>query len=350
MNQEAANSTSNAFPENELPKWLLRKLWSAMRRMALAARDPQYNLLSRFAHDMGMCVRSTGEIVRGLEICIKSVRGTRLGKCWSGAVDAVKRGVTLTEALRPGADYLPPFYLQVIKAGEQSGRLDDAFEFLETHCKLLAGPASALRNVWVFPVAIILLGSIIKVVLAVALVSFGDAIQLLVAETAAWIQFAIIVAVATLTPARYFLDQVRLSIPLLGALEREIAVHRFFRVLALLYSVGGQRVEDMIETAAGTVSNNAARLELLKVARAIKQKHTITEAFGGLTVLTEDEKLTIGGGETSGTLERAFDRISDDTGASMVAKLKLIQPFLVRIVMGAVMFSIALTLLGLLAG
>jgi type II secretory pathway component PulF len=339
---------ANPFPENELPKWVLRKLWVFLQNVVHVARPPQYESLARFSHDLGLCVRTSAEIVRGLEICLKAFRGTRLGNSWSGAVQAVRHGSSLADALSPGAHLLPAFYLLVIKAGEQSGRLDDALAFLESHCKLLAGPASALRNLWVFPVLIILVGSILKVVLASFLVSPVAGLSLLVWEAVSWLQLGVIVAVVFMTPVRYFIDQIRLTIPLLGNLEREIALHRFFRVLALLYSVGGQRVEVMIHTAADTVSNHAARLELLKAATAIEQGHTIPDAFRAVTLLTTGEKGTIETGELSGTLEKAFDRISDETGASMIAKLKLIQPFLVRIVISAVVFSVCVTLLGLL--
>ena len=54
----------------------------------------------------------------------------------------MRRGETLTEALSGAEELLPPFYLPVIQAGEQSGRLAEALEFLESHCSLLAGPAS----------------------------------------------------------------------------------------------------------------------------------------------------------------------------------------------------------------
>ncbi len=345
---DSAKKRQDSFPENELPKWLLRKFVNGLKRLARAARPPLYGVLSRFSRDLGTCVRSGVDIDRGLEVCLKGVPRTPLGDCWQGAVPAVRAGSTLTDALSGGSDVLPPFYLQVIHAGEQAGRLDDALVFLESHCKLLAGPASALRNLWVFPLAIMLVGSVIKVLLAGVLVSFAMAWNVLVADSLSFLQLGVVVAALTMTPARYIVDQFRLSIPWLGGLEREMALHRFFRVLALLYSVGGQRVEAMIRTGAGTVSNHAARLELLKAATAIERGSTISDAFHGIAIITRDETTTIDGGELSGTLEKAFDRVSDETGASMLAKLEMIQPFLIRIVFSVVMLSIVSTLLGLI--
>jgi type II secretory pathway component PulF len=340
--------SSQAFPESELPKWLLRKAWVGIRRAAGALRAPPYKQLALFSHDLRTCIRSSADIVRGLEICLKPFRNTRIGDRWSGAVDQVRRGSTLADALSGADDLLPPFFLPVIKAGEQSGRLDEAFSFLESHCRLLAGPASALRNVWLFPLAIMIFGSLMQVLLHVLMVSPFDALATLVRELLGYGQLFVIVAIAMLTPVRYFIDQVRLSLPWIGTLEREIALHRFFRVLALVYSVGGHRVEEMIQTAAKTVSNSAARIELMKAARAVEEKATIPDAFRRVSILTDDERATIEVGELSGKLEKAFDRISDDTGASMEAKLNFMQPLLVRIVMFAVVMSILGTMLSLI--
>jgi len=288
------------------------------------------------------------DIARGLELCLKPFRNTAIGDRWSGAVDQVRRGSTLAQALSGADDLLPPFFLPVIEAGELSGRLDEALSFLESHCRLLAGPASALRNVWLFPLVIMVFGSLIQVILLL-MASPVDALVVLGRELFGYAQLLVIVAIVMFTPVRYFFDQLRLSLPLIGSLEREIASHRFFRVLSLVYSVGGHRVEKMIQTAAQTVSNRAARAELLKAARAIEEKASVGDAFRLVSILSEDEQATIGVGELSGTLEKAFDRISDDTGSNMIAKLNRIQFWSVRIVMYVVMMSIIATLFRLIS-
>jgi hypothetical protein len=140
-------SRPNAFPESELPKWLLRQLRILRRRAAAAVRGPEYKLLAQFSNDLRTCTGSSLDIARGLELCIKPIRKTRIGERLRGAADQVRRGSTLADALSPAEDLLPPFFLPVIRVGEQSGRLTDALSFLESHCSLLAGPASAVRNV-----------------------------------------------------------------------------------------------------------------------------------------------------------------------------------------------------------
>ena len=230
-------TASNPFPENELPRWLLRQGLVAAQRMRVALRPPQYKLLAGFSRDLRMCLRSTSDMVRGLELCIKPIRNTVLGDRWKTAAEKVRGGATLAEALDDAEGWLPPFFLPVIRAGEQSGRLEEALAFLETHCTQLSGPAVTLRNFWLFPVAIMLGGSVLSVFLVLLWGLFGDAAALFVQELLGFLKIALLIALLMLTPARYFVDQLRLSLPWVGPLEREIAVHRFFRVLALLFQV-----------------------------------------------------------------------------------------------------------------
>ena len=110
---------------------------------------------------------------------------------------------------------------------------------------------------WLYPLCILLAGSVLRIILHLMMGSPLEAGGVLVSELVSWLQLVILVAVVALTPLRKLLDQLRLSIPWLGELEREIATHRFFRVMALMYETADVRVEEMIRTAAKTVTNHA---------------------------------------------------------------------------------------------
>ncbi|MEM8670740.1 MAG: type II secretion system F family protein [Planctomycetota bacterium] len=334
-----------AFPESELPRWLYRKAIEHGQMLVRAIPGYPYQALTRFSHDFGVCVRSMSDLYRGLQLCVKALSGTVLANRWAKSPDMIRGGATLAEALAPAHDRLQPFYLPVVRAGERSGRLDDAFTFLEEHCRLLAGPASALRKLWLYPLIIFLFGSVARVLILMLMGSPLAGFGLAVTEAFGWLQLALIIFVITLKPIRQVVDEIRLNVPFVGDLEKEIALNRFFRVLSLMYSVGEHRVELQIHTAAETVTNQAAKLDLLKAAQAIENHATVSEAFRKTRILTSDQQASIEAGEMSGTLERAFDQLSTDTGDRMLSKLKLITPILLRIVMAIVVFSIIGTLM-----
>ncbi len=352
---ETGADSSRAIPrpasQHEFPIWLMRTTVAKLRHAAaLIWMGPQYNRLARFSFDMWTCSRSSMPVPQSLELCIRPHSKSRIGELWADAPAKVRSGATLAESLQDASPYLPAFYLPVVEAGEQSGRLDEAFEFLHNHCKLLAGPASAIRNIWLFPLAILMAGSLIRVALFLVAGHFSDGIATLVTELGGWIQMAIVLAVIFLTPVRVLLDEVRLRIPWLGELEREICVLRFFRVMSLVYGVDAGRVEAMIQIAAKAVTNRAAQNDFLRAAKAIESKATISDAVQRVNLLSPDERATIEVGEVSGTLEGAFDEVANQAEASMMPKLATIQPILTRIVMSMVAASIALTMLRIAMG
>jgi len=325
--------------------WLQGMGKDAAWRLYLALRGTDYQSLAEFSRNFGVCMKTVADVESALKLCIRPMQKTPIGQRWSSAVDTIQQGGTLAEALKPASDFLPDFYLPLVTAGEQSGRLAEVFHFLHEHCKALSGPLASLRHTWLFPLTIFAAGSLLRVLLCLFGGSVLLAIQIAVGEVIDLALLAIVLGLVMLTPARYFVDQMRLTLPLIGDLEREIAMYRFFRVMSMLYAVGDHRVESMIQLAAGTVSNRAAQLDLMNAALAIEDHSTITKAFQKVRFLTSQSQTTIESAEISGTLENGFRQISDDAGASMMAKLKFIQPILVRIVMGLVIISTLLMLL-----
>jgi type II secretory pathway component PulF len=343
--QTQPKSGQNPHGYAALFTWLQIMGNDAAWRLYLALRGTDYQSLAEFSRNFGGCMKTVADVESALKLCIRPMRNTPIGQRWSSAVDTIQQGGTLAEALKPASDFLPDFYLPLVTAGEQSGRLAEVFHFLHEHCKALSGPLASLRHTWLFPLAIFVAGSLLRVLVCLFGGSVLLAIQITIGEVLDLALLTLMLGLVMLTPARYFVDQMRLSLPLISDLEREIATYRFFRVMSMLYSVGEHRVESMIQLAADTVSNRAAQLDLRKAALAIEDQSTITEAFRKVRFLTSQTQATIESAEISGTLENGFLQISDEAGAAMVAKLKFIQPILVRIVMGLVIVSTLITML-----
>ena len=329
----------------ELFTWLLGMGRAGVREFYLGLRGTDYRSLAEFSRNFGVCMKTVADVEKALELCVRPMRGTSIGRRWASAGDTIRQGGTLTEALKSAEEFLPVFYLPLVEAGERSGRLPEVFQFLYEHCKAIREPLASLRHTWLFPLGIFIAGSLFRVFVCLINGNVIQAAHLAVGELIDWGLTGLIVGFIMLSPARYFIDQIKLALPLLGDLEREIAMHRFFRVMSMMYATGEHRVESMIRMAAKTVSNRAARLDLMKAARAIENQATMTQAFRQVSLLTPQVQTTIETAELSGKLEIGFQRISHDAGSSMLTKLKFIQPILFRIVIVVVILSTLTTLL-----
>ena len=302
---------------------------------------PPYRELSRFAGNLAMGVETALNPSKALSLALRSLRGTRIAPLLNDPVKQVQQGASLAQALGSAERKLPPFVLPILRAGEETGRLDEALRFLEHHCNLLAGPARAIRNAWLYPVCIILAAEVINFMLYLGRGSIAEAFGYLLSSVWGWSGTLVIVAIVFLPPLKPYIDRIRLVLPWLGSIERDIANHRFFRILSLMYGVSNSRVDEMITIAAQTVSNLAARQDLLKAATAIRQQQTVAEAFMVPNIILDDEqKASIAGGEIAGKLEEIFDQIANSTGESLEAKLAWFQKISLRVVLAFVVFAL----------
>jgi general secretion pathway protein F len=80
--------------------------------------------IALFARTLGMLVQNGVPLLSGLTIAGASLANTALSTALAEARTAVKNGSTLAAALRQ-AGYFPPLAVQLIAAGEASGRLAD---------------------------------------------------------------------------------------------------------------------------------------------------------------------------------------------------------------------------------
>jgi type II secretory pathway component PulF len=262
--------------------------------------------------------------------------------------DRIDQGEPLSEALKSLERRLPPFVLPVVRCGEQTGRLDQSLRFLADHCRMLHRPTEALRNAWQLPLAILLGAKALTVLLLLLLgswSSFLSAIGDLIINLGSLAAVAIVILV---TPIKSFIDQVKLLIPVIASIERELAVNRFLHVFSLLYGSGGQRVERMIQHSCQTVTNDWLRRDLSRAATAIERGATLPEAFTRTTALTRDEQSELAMGDHAGRLAEVSARIADRVGESAAAKLNGVTFVATRITMGTVGLSLIGTVIPIL--
>ncbi len=304
-----------------------------------ARQQMPYERLSLFAGNLATCLEAGLGLPASLESTGRALHGTHLADSMQAAAAAVKQGNSLADALSATCQGLPSFFIPVIAAGEATGRLDVSLRYLEDHCRMLAGPAQALRNAWLLPLAVIMAGTAAKLVAHLWFASWGTTIRFVLGSLTAYGTFAVFLFVAIGSPFRPLVDYLKLYLPLSGPLERNISVNRFFHALAMLHAAAGQRVEKMIRVAARTVSNLTLRADFDRVACRIEQGDSIAEAFDAAVYLAPIQKQLIATGDLSGTLERSYQYIADDAASQLQRRLEFFQLWFVRVTLLVVVYS-----------
>lgn len=81
--------------------------------------------LSKFAHNMGILVKSGVPILQALTLCKDMVGNRVVAEAIKDAEQAVNEGKTISSVLRQHAVF-PPMMLRMISVGEESGRFEEA--------------------------------------------------------------------------------------------------------------------------------------------------------------------------------------------------------------------------------
>lgn len=300
--------------------------------------------VSLFAGHMSTCLSTGMGVPESLKLAGRSVCAPHQQHLMDAAIKRSKSGMALHESLQPLASRLPSFFIPVVRCGEESGRTDDVLRYLEEHCRLLVRPTKAMRNTWLYPMVILLAGSVVKLVAYLLIAPLPTALAFAGNMITTYATVAIVLFFVIFVPqVKAPLGRLILTLPVIGAAHRELALNRFFHALNLLYSTGGMRVEQMIKLAAPVVTNLSLREDLMRSSILIEKGGTISEAFQAPAVIDADQRTTIHAGEESGKLDEAFDAISRQTGESVQFRLAGLNQLLLRIVMASVAFSVAAT-------
>ncbi len=321
----------------------------AMRLKLPMTRRIPLEELSRFAGNLATCLVAGINVPESLRTSTRLSPGALLSRIAHAGAERAESGEELSDALEPDARHFPPFFIPVIRCGERTGRLDEALRYLERHCLLLVRPTRAMRNVWLYPLVIVVFGSIVKMSAYVVLAPVTLTLAYVARTAITYGTVALVLWFFLAVPwARLILDRVKLLLPVIGQVERELAVNRFFHAFNMLYSTGGMRVEAMIKLALQAVGNSVVRDDLSRAVRVIQSGGTVTEAFSAPDTLTHDQRRTIAAGEQGGKLEEAFATISRATAESVEHRLKTFNEIALRMVALVVVFSIAGTLMFLM--
>ena len=88
--------------------------------------------IARSLNTLGTLVRSDVPMLQSLELTSQVCANSYYSTMWANVIDAVTSGSQIHESLRK-SQLMPPTIVQMIAAGEETGRLDDILEKVSSH-------------------------------------------------------------------------------------------------------------------------------------------------------------------------------------------------------------------------
>ncbi|MEK7566811.1 MAG: type II secretion system F family protein [Patescibacteria group bacterium] len=266
--------------EERAPFW--KKLFSFFERV----KDRDIVIFSR---QLATLFSAKVPVIDALRVLMTEAPSETLKMKLGNVADDIQGGLPISQALARHPDVFSNFYVQMVRSGEESGKLDDILNYLADYLERSYDLASKARNALIYPAFVL---GVFLVVVGIMLVVVVPKLSSIILElqqdvpfyTRAVIGasdfirtfgvfFLVLAALGVifvwryrLTPAgRRSFARLQLSIPVIKDLYRQIYLARFADNLQTLLS-GGVSVGRALEISADVVGNEVYA-EIIREAR-----------------------------------------------------------------------------------
>ena len=324
-----------------------------------------------FTRQMATLLSSGLQLVQSLNALIDQLEKSPLKRVIIKVRDDVNAGKNFAESLRRFPRVFSPLYTNMIQAGEAAGALDVVLERLADLTEKNVKMRNHIRSVMVYPIMVAFISVGVIIFLLVNVVPtitniFTETQQALPLPTIILLNisdfvrgywWAIILIAGGIyflftfwkkgPRGRFFLDRLKLRLPLFGPLIRKIAVVRFSRTLATLLSSGAPLIESL-GIVKNIVNNTSIAQAIGKAIEAIRAGQSVAVPFRKSRVFPPIVVHMIAVGEASGALEAMLEKIAqsyeDEVETSVSAMTSLLEPIMI-VTMGLVVGYIVLSIL-----
>jgi type IV pilus assembly protein PilC len=283
-------------------------------------------------------------------------------------VESVRGGVDLSRSLEAHPRVFPDLYVNMVRAGEASGQLDQILVRLAEYQEANAQLKREVKSAMTYPVISLFLVLGIAAFLMIGIVPqfkpVFDSLDIqlpgvtlfvmdcaffckgywyvLMSVTAAAVVG--LVALKRTEKGAYAFDVLVLRMPVFGSLFRKVALSRFSRTFATLVKSGVPILAAM-DIVAQTAGNRVVAEAVLRAREAVRQGESLSTPLGESRVFPPMVTKMISIGERTGALDALLEKISifyDQQVAAAVKSLtSLIEPIMIGI-MGFVVGGIVL--------
>ena len=295
-------------------------------------------------------------------------------------VDDLQSGNTISKALGKHEKIFTPFYVNMVKAGEESGKLDKTFSYLADYLDRTYEVTSKAKNALIYPifviftfitVMILMLTLVIPRISAIFLES-GQELPIYTKAVVGLSQFfvnygifiLILVVIGGFVIWRFSktkhgklsISQIRLSLPYLGGLYRRLYLSRISDNLSTMLSSGIPMVR-AIEITSDVVGDAVYQKLLVESVQDIKAGSPVSESLGKYSEIPNIMIQMIKVGEETGelgkilgTLSKFYNREVKNTVDTLVT---LIEPMLIvalALGVGVLLASVLMPIYNISAG
>ena len=328
--------------------------------------------LAIFSQQFSAIINAGISLVDALNIIGEQMEHPRLKEALEQIQQDVETGNSLAEAASRHPDVFPNLYVQLLKAGETGGVLDQVLQNLADHYERQEKLKSMVKSALYYPLAIVGVAALVVVFLVAVVVptfvemfaDFGAQLPLptriLLAVSgfiqSYWWLIIIILALVIYGFSKYKktpkgkerLDKFILKIPVVGSMMKKIYISRFASTLAMMLQSGVDLLSSLalVEDVVG----NKVFADILTDARIqVREGVNMSEPLIKSDFFPPMVTQMIQVGEETGDIDHMLTKISDfyddEVENSVDGVVSLIEPVMIvalAVVVGSIVISIIL--------
>ncbi|MDP8231000.1 MAG: type II secretion system F family protein [Candidatus Gorgyraea atricola] len=340
------------------------------RTAPFSSRGVKLEEIVIFSRQLATMVDSGIPLVQAMDILYDQIEKPHFKNIVATIRDDIEAGASFSDSLLKHSAVFSPLYINMVKAGESSGALDDILDRLASYLEKASALQRKVQSSLIYPAVVVTMAMLITLVMLLKVIptfkgifaTLGGTLPLptriliLVSDTlrSMFLYVVAVLGVVGFALARYFktsqgkmvFDSITLKLPILGTLLRKVAVAKFTRTLATLVK-SGVPILVSLEIVAKTSGNAVIEKALEDVRKSIKEGQNIADPLAKSGVFPPMVVRMINVGEQTGELEKMLGKIADfyddQVDAAVSGLTSLIEPLIIA-VLGVVIGGIVIAM------
>jgi len=324
-----------------------------------------------FSYQLGVLLEAGFTLDRSLSILADLTEKKKLKELLEDLMSQVRSGKSFSEALAKFPAVFPVFFVNMMKAGEAGGFIEDTITRMAVYLENSQALKEDVRSALIYPVLLSFIGTAAVVILLTFVVpqfskiftDMGETLPLptliLITISNALIKgwWVILLIVLTSIAAirkyittergRRYWDKLKFSLPLFGKLYKEAAVSRFARTFGTLLS-SGVPILNALQIVKGTLGSEKISEIIASVREATRKGRGIAEPLRNSEIFPPLAVHMVTVGEETGRLDEMLikiaDRFDSEVRTTVKRMLALLEPILI-LIMGIVVGFIVIAML-----
>lgn len=319
-------------------------------------------LVMTFCRQLSSMITAGLNLSKSLEMLYERTDKVKLKNSLAGLFEGVQKGNSLADSMQEMGNTFPPLLISMVKSGEMSGQLEDTLVRMAEHYEKEKKQASQVKSAMSYPK---MLGGILLVVtlgliqfilptmvemipegtptpgITAALIAikdfvFGNLIIIIMVIAIIYVMLPIVKRVESID---IFFCKMKISMPIIGKLNRQLYTSRFSSSLSTLTS-SGVPLLDAMNMASEMIENTLINKQLESSIEAIRRGESISASLAGISAFDPLLMTMIFVGEESGSLDQILAQTAayfeNEASEAIKGLTSLINPIMTMTMAGVI--------------